>query len=132
LRGFSLFDEIVIAIGVNSDKKPLFSPERRLKMISKMFQIVPCVKVCCYDGLTTDLAAKEETRYILRGVRTMSDFDYERTIAAANRKLSDIETVILFADPKTEHISSALVRELIVNKKPVKDFVPALLINSLD
>ncbi|MDR1561529.1 MAG: pantetheine-phosphate adenylyltransferase [Dysgonamonadaceae bacterium] len=124
-RGLLLFDEIIIAIGVNPDKRTMFSPDERLEMISRVLAKESRIRVCSYEGLTIDLAEKENAGFILRGIRTASDFDYERTVAKANRKLSGIETVILFAEPEREHISSSVVRELLSWKKPVDDFVPA-------
>jgi pantetheine-phosphate adenylyltransferase len=123
-RGLALFDEIIVAIGINLNKKTFFSPEQREKMITRLFENEPRVRVRCYEGLTIDLAASEKANFILRGIRTASDFDYERTIANANRKLSGIETVILFSEPEKEHISSTVVRELLEWGKPVNDFVP--------
>lgn len=123
-RGLALFDRIVVAIGVNLDKKTFFTPEQRLTMITRLFRDEPRVKTISYEGLTVDVADRVEAAFILRGARTSADFDYERTIAAANRRLSGIETVILFAEPEKEHISSTVVRELLAWKKPVNDFVP--------
>jgi pantetheine-phosphate adenylyltransferase len=123
-RGLALFDEIIVAIGINLDKKTFFSPSQREEMIVRLFKNEPRVRVKCYKGLTVDLAVSENAKFILRGIRTASDFDYERTIANANRKLSGIETVILFSEPEKEHISSTVVRELMEWGKPVDGFVP--------
>jgi len=123
-RGLALFDEITVAIGVNLNKKNFFTTEQRLEMLQNLFRNESRVKLRCYNGLTIDLANEEKARFILRGVRTAADFEYERTIANANRKLSGIETVLLMSEPEKEHISSTVVRELLAWGKPVDDFVP--------
>jgi pantetheine-phosphate adenylyltransferase len=123
-RGLALFDRIVVAIGVNVNKKTFFSPDARLAMISRLFAGEPRVETTVYNEMTVDAAARAGAVCILRGARTSADFEYERTVAAANRLLSGIETVILIAEPEKEHISSTIVRELLAWKKPVTDFVP--------
>jgi pantetheine-phosphate adenylyltransferase len=123
-RGLELFDHITIAIAINPDKKNRFTPEERLTMITRIFKDQPRIKVRTCENLTVDLAEEENARFILRGIRTASDFDYERTIATVNRKLSGIETVALFAEPETEHISSTLVRQLLTFNKSADRFLP--------
>ncbi|HOL30104.1 MAG TPA: pantetheine-phosphate adenylyltransferase, partial [Paludibacteraceae bacterium] len=97
-RGLKLFDEIIIGIGVNQAKKTLFSIEKRQDIISQTFKSEPRVKVSIYDSLTVDFARSVDAGFILRGLRSVSDFEYEHNIADANRKISGIETVILFTD----------------------------------
>ncbi|MDR0686233.1 MAG: pantetheine-phosphate adenylyltransferase [Dysgonamonadaceae bacterium] len=123
-RGLLLFDEVVVAIGNNPAKKTFFSSGERLAMVLRLFGGNNRVKVCSYEGLTVDLAREEGAGFILRGVRTASDFDYERSVACVNRKLSGVETVIFFAEPELEHISSSVVRELLTLGRPVDCFVP--------
>lgn len=123
-RGLQLLDEIVIAIGVNQNKKSFFSLEQRVEMISRLFEDNPKVDVQCYDCLTIDFAKSVNANFILRGIRSVNDFEYEKNIADVNRELSGIETFVLFTEPKLTHISSSIVRELLMYGKSVKDFVP--------
>jgi len=123
-RGLNFFDEIVIAIGVNQSKKTLFSIEKRLDIIRQAFEGETCVKVTSYDSLTVDLATSVEADYVLRGLRSVGDFEYERTIADANRKLTRVETVILFTESEYSYISSTVVRDLISYGKDISGFLP--------
>ncbi|MDR1763654.1 MAG: pantetheine-phosphate adenylyltransferase [Dysgonamonadaceae bacterium] len=123
-RGLNFADKIIVAIGVNLDKKTLFSAEQRMEMISRLFADEPRVKVECYSGLTVDFASKRDADFILRGLRSFTDFEYERSIAELNRKISGIETVFLFTEPEYAHISSSAVRELFEWKRPVTGLVP--------
>ncbi|MDR1631769.1 MAG: pantetheine-phosphate adenylyltransferase [Dysgonamonadaceae bacterium] len=123
-RGLQLFDEIIVAIGVNTDKKAIFTTEQRLEMISRLFQENPKVRVETYTGLTVDFAKAREAGFILRGIRSVGDFEYEKNIANVNREISNLETVILFTDPEYSYISSSIVRELWVHGKSIDDFVP--------
>ncbi len=123
-RGLQLFDEIIIAIGVNQTKKTMFDLEKRKHIIEDAFSSEKRVKVRTYNTLTVDFAEQTEANFILRGVRTVSDFEYEQTIANANRQLKDIETVILFTDPKYSFISSTVVRELLIYNKDISQFLP--------
>lgn len=123
-RGLKLFDEIVIGIGVNQAKKTLFSIEKRQDIISQTFKNEPRVKVSIYDSLTVDFARSVDAGFILRGLRSVSDFEYEHNIADANRKISGIETVILFTDYEYSYISSTVVRDLIVYGKDISIFLP--------
>jgi pantetheine-phosphate adenylyltransferase len=124
-RGLQLVDEIVIAIGVNPNKKTFFSLEQRMETISKLFEHNPQVSVQSYDCLTVDFAEKAGAQFILRGIRSINDFEYEKNIADVNRKMSGIETFVLFTEPEHTHISSSIVRELLSYGKNVDDFVPA-------
>jgi len=123
-RGLCLVDEIVIAIGINLDKKTFFPLEQRLEMIESLFDSNPRIKVSSYTGLTIDFAKETGSRFILRGVRSVNDFEYEKTIADINREIAGIETFVLFTEPKYTHISSSLVRELLTYGKSVDAFVP--------
>ena len=129
-RALHLLDEVIVAIGINESKRTLFSLEQRLEMINNLYKDHPKVSVCSYDSLTVDYAHKIGARYILRGIRSVNDFEYEKTIADVNRKISGVETIILFTEPEHTHISSTIVRELIRYNKNVSELVPKeLLLN---
>lgn len=123
-RGLLLFDEIVVAIGVNEAKKSYFSLEKRLQIIRELYVREPRVKVASYDSLTIDFAKKMNAGFILRGIRSVNDFEYEKTIADMNRTISGIETLVLFTEPSLTHISSTLVRELLRYGHDVDKFIP--------
>jgi pantetheine-phosphate adenylyltransferase len=123
-RGLQLFDEIIVAIGVNMDKKTIFTTEQRLEMISRLFSDNPKIKVEAYTGLTVDFAKAKNAGFILRGIRSVADFEYEKNIANVNRKISGLETIILFTDPEYSYISSSIVRELWIQEKSIDDFIP--------
>lgn len=123
-RGLELVDEIIIAIGVNDEKSTYFSIDKRLDHIKQLYKTNPRVRVEAYNTLTVDFAREMNTRFILRGIRTVNDFEYEKTIADVSRKLAGIETFILFTEPEHTHISSSIVRELLRYGKDVSQFVP--------
>lgn len=123
-RGLQLVDEIIIAIGINLYKKSFFSLEQRQEMISELFASNPRIKVKLYEGLTVDFAKECGAKFILRGIRSVNDFEYEKNIADVNREISGIETFVLFTEPKYTHISSSIVRELLTYGKSVKEFIP--------
>lgn len=123
-RGLPLFDRIVIGVGINESKRSLYSVADRVKSISEFYRNEPRVKVVSYDDLTIDLALREGARFILRGLRSVKDFEYERDIANMNHRLSGVETVLLFTEPQYSSISSSVVRELIGFGKDVSDFLP--------
>jgi len=123
-RGLKLFDEIIIAIGRNSEKQTQKSEEERCSEIAKWFIDEPRISVKTYNVLTVDFAREVEADFILRGVRTMKDFEYELQMADVNRLLSGIETVVLFAETDKVNISSSLVRELQAFGKDITDFLP--------
>ncbi|MDR1678575.1 MAG: pantetheine-phosphate adenylyltransferase [Prevotellaceae bacterium] len=123
-RGLQLFDEIVVAVGVNQAKKSLFSPDERIAAIRRTFANEPRVSVAQYNGLTVDFAQAVGADFILRGLRSVGDFEYEHAVADANRKLSGIETVILFTDSQYSFISSSVVRDLITYGKDISAFLP--------
>lgn len=124
MRGLELFDEIVIGIGQNSNKHNSFPLEQRIKDIQQTFANEPRVKVEAYDGLTIDFTAANKAGCILRGVRSVQDFEYERNIAEANKQLCGIETVLLYTRPEYAHISSSLVRELKSYNKDITPYLP--------
>ena len=123
-RGLAMFDEIVIGIGVNEKKKALYPPHKRVEVVAALHPDAPRVRVVAYDDLTIDLAERVGARFILRGLRSVKDFEYERDIAAINARLSGIETVLLITDPQHSSVSSSVVRELIHFGKDVSDFLP--------
>lgn len=123
-RGLELLDEIIIAIGVNEAKSTYYTIDERLEMIRSLFQGNDRIKIMSYNSLTIDFAALVNARFILRGIRTVNDFEYERTIADVNRAMTGIETIILFTEPQHTHISSTIVRELLRYGKDPSEFVP--------
>ena len=120
----SVADEVVIAIGINHDKHSTFSCEERLQAIRKLYKDNPKVHVDTYEGLTTDYAQRIGADFLLRGVRSVKDFEFERDIAEVNKRLTGIETVLLFTAPEYACISSSVVRELMSHNTNVNDFLP--------
>ena len=115
-RGVSLFDEVIVAIGVNAEKKYMFSLEDRKRFIEETFKDEPKVRVITYSGLTIDLCKKENAEFILRGLRNPADFEFEKAIAQTNRELTkenQIETIFLLTSAGKSFISSSIVREII-------------------
>jgi pantetheine-phosphate adenylyltransferase len=123
-RSIPLFDEIVIAIGVNADKKYMFSLEERKSFIEETFKDEPTISVITYEGLTIELCKKLKAEFILRGLRNPADFEFEKAIAHTNRRLSKIETIFLLTAAKTSFISSSIVRDVIRNGGDYKILVP--------
>jgi len=123
-RALPLFDRIVIGVGVNERKKYMQSAEVRLQKIKDVYINEPKVAVKTYSDLTIDFAHREMADYIIKGVRSVKDFEYEREQADINRKIGGVETLLLYAEPQYESISSSLVRELIHFGKDVKHFLP--------
>ena len=123
-RGIELFDEVVVAIGINADKKYMFSVEQRQQFIEKAFIDEPKVNVVTYKGLTVDFCKQINADYILRGLRNPADFEFEKAIAHTNRIMSKIETVFLLTEAKTSFISSSIVRDVIRNKGDYSILVP--------
>jgi len=123
-RGLQLVDEIIIAIGINLEKKTFFPLEQRIEMIARLFDSNPKVKIRSYNETTVDFAKEMNARFILRGIRSVNDFEYEKNIADINREIAGIETFVLFTEPKYTHISSSIVRELLTYGKSVTAFVP--------
>ena len=123
-RGLALFDEVIIGIGKNCLKQGTFSLDERLAAIQAVYANEPRVKVEAYEGLTIDFAAKHQALFILRGVRSVQDFEYERSIAEANKQLSGIETVLLYTRPEYAHISSTLIRDLHSHQRDISAYLP--------
>jgi pantetheine-phosphate adenylyltransferase len=124
-RALPLFDKIIVAVGVNSQKQTLFDLEKRLKWLKTVFRNETKVEIAQFEGLTAHFCTKIGARYLLRGLRNASDFDYEKTISQLNHIVgNDLETVFLISLPQFSHISSTIVRELIKGHGDVKQFVP--------
>ena len=123
-RALPLFDEIIIAVGINTDKKYMFSLEERLTFIKESFINIPKIKVRSYSGLTIDFCKKTNADFILRGLRNPADFEFEKAIAQTNRKLSKIETVFLLTSSDTSFISSSIVRDVLRNGGDISSLVP--------
>ena len=127
-RAIPLFDEIVIAIGINADKKYMFDIEQRKAFIKDAFAHQPKIKIDTYSGLTVDFCKKIDAEFILRGLRNPADFEFEKAIAQTNRKLSGIETVFLLTSAETSFISSSIVRDIIRNNGDASILVPSSVI----
>lgn len=124
-RAIPLFDRIVVAVGTNSSKAPMFSAEQRLIWIQDIFREEPQVSGSVYEGLTIDYCRKIKARFILRGIRYVSDFEYEKTIADANRTLDpNIETIFLTGEPKYTSVASTIVRDILRNGGDAAPFLP--------
>ncbi|NHF60753.1 pantetheine-phosphate adenylyltransferase [Flavobacteriaceae bacterium TP-CH-4] len=123
-RGITLFDELVIAIGINAEKKYMFPLEERQRFITEAFKEEPKIKVMTYEGLTVDFCQKINAGFILRGLRNPGDFEFEKAIAHTNRKLSEIETVFLLTSSGKSYISSSIVRDVIRNGGDYTGLVP--------
>jgi len=124
-RAIPLFDEVIIAIGVNSSKKYMFSLEERKSFIEKTFAKYDKVSVVTYKGLTVDFCKKNNIDYIIRGLRNPADFEFEKAIAHTNRDLAPVETVFLLTAAKTSYISSSIVRDVLRNGGDVSQLVPS-------
>ena len=123
-RGAKLFDEVIIAIGVNAEKKYMFTLEQRKKFIEEAFADNNRVKVVTYKGLTVDFCKEINVDFILRGLRNPADFEFEKAIAHTNRDLAPVETVFLLTSAKTSYISSSIVRDVIRNNGDYTKLVP--------
>lgn len=123
-RGVKLFDELIIAIGVNSSKNYMFSLEERKQFIEESFKDNPKIKVVTYKGLTVDFCIKNNVDFIFRGLRNPADFEFEKAIAHTNRDLAPIETVFLLTAASTSYISSSIVRDVIRNHGDYTKLVP--------
>lgn len=123
-RALTFVDEVVIGIGINDKKHSYFPTEKRENMIRQLYKDEPRVSVKSYDCLTIDFVLQEKANLIIRGIRTVKDFEYEETIADINRKLAGVETILLFTEPELTSISSTAVRELLQFQKDVSQFLP--------
>ena len=131
-RALPLFDKIIVGIGLNAAKAPMFSAEQRLQWIQDIYKNEPKVSGAVYEGLTINYCKEVGARFILRGIRYVSDFEYEKTIADANRTLDkSIETIFLTGEPKYTSVASTIVRDIIRNGGNVSLFLPAEVYQSL-
>jgi pantetheine-phosphate adenylyltransferase len=131
-RALPLFDKIVVGIGLNAAKAPMFSPEQRVKWIKEIYKDEERVEGAFYEGLTIDYCKKIGAHFILRGIRYVSDFEYEKTIADANRTLDrSIETIFLTGEPKYTSVASTIVRDIIRNGGDASHFLPEIVFQSL-
>lgn len=130
-RAISLFDKIVVGIGLNASKQPMFSADQRLEWINEIYKEEEKVEGAIYEGLTVDFCKSIGAKYILRGIRYVSDFEYEKTIADANRALDNsIETVFLTGEPKYTSVASTIVRDIIRNGGNASAFIPQIVYQS--
>jgi len=120
-----LFDKVIIAVGINSEKNQYFSIEERMKWINKVYQNKSSVSVERYEGLTVDFCKKRNANFIIRGLRDSHDFKFEKNIAQMNKKLNaDIETIFIITPPELSHISSSLLRDIVKNGGDISEFIP--------
>ena len=125
-RAIPLFDKVIVAVGINSSKKYLFSLEQRIEWLESVFKGQPKVEIGHFKGLTVHYCKQKGANYLLRGLRNASDFDYEKTISQLNTIVGDnVETVFLISQPGFSHISSTIVREIIVGKGDAAPFLPS-------
>ena len=124
-RAIPLFDSIIIGIGVNSEKKKMFSLEKRISWIKQIFSSEPKISVVSYSGLTIDFCRQKKANFILRGLRTSADFEFERGIGQVNHMMNNnIETIFLLTEPQYTPISSSIVRDVIRNGGDVSEMIP--------
>lgn len=125
-RSISLFDKVYVGIGLNSNKKPLMEADKRLEMLKAVFKSEPKIKVISYEGLTVNFCQKIGASYMIRGIRTVSDFEYEKAIAQMNHALiPNIESIFILSKPGYSSISSTIVRDILRYGGDVSQFVPA-------
>ena len=131
-RAIPLFDKIVVGIGLNTTKSPMFSAEQRLQWIKEIYKDEERVEAAAYEGLTINFCKEIGAQFILRGIRYVSDFEYEKTIADANRTMDrKIETVFLTGEPKYTSVASTIVRDIIKNGGDASHFLPESVYRSL-
>ncbi len=129
MRALPLFDKIIMAVGVNSVKEGLFSLERRMEWLESVFADEPKIEVDFFEGLTVNFCNKVNAKYLIRGLRNASDFDYEKTISQLNNIIGkDLDTVFFISKPEYSHISSTIVREIIKGKGATDQFLPEQII----
>lgn len=132
-RALGLFDALIIGIGINASKQPMFSLEQRIAWIESIYKNEPKIKVIAYEGLTIDCCKKYNAQFILRGIRYINDFEYEKAIADMNRMLAtEVETVFLTCTPLYSTISSTLVRDVIRNHGNVHQFIPDAIVKDFN
>lgn len=131
-RAIPLFDKIVVGVGLNASKAPMFTPEQRMQWIKEIYKDEERVEGAVYEGLTIDFCKKIGAHFILRGIRYVSDFEYEKTIADANRTLDrSIETIFLTGEPKYTSVASTIVRDIIRNGGNASHFLPDIVYQSI-
>lgn len=131
-RALPLFDKLYIGIGVNANKEPMFPAEQRSSWFTEIFHDEPKVDVIIYEGLTVDCCKRIQANYILRGIRYVSDFEYEKAIADMNRSLDgEVETIFLTCLPQFTSVASTLVRDVIRNGGDATQFVPAAVLKTV-
>jgi pantetheine-phosphate adenylyltransferase len=131
-RALPLFDKLYIGIGLNSNKAPMFSDDQRKQWLQELFTNEPKIKVVVYEGLTVECCRKVKANYVVRGIRYVNDFEYEKAIADMNRSLDEnIETVFLTCLPKYTSVASTLVRDVIKNGGNVSQFVPDVVLKTI-
>ncbi|MDR0895564.1 MAG: pantetheine-phosphate adenylyltransferase [Prevotellaceae bacterium] len=123
-RTLTFMDEVIIGIAVSESKHTFYNIDERTAMIHRYYANEPRIKVTSYDDLTVDLALRYHAGFIVRGIRTVKDFEYEETMADINRKLTGVETILLFTEPELTCVSSTMVRELLHFGKEVGQFIP--------
>ena len=123
-RAIKVFDEIIIAVGDNTNKKYMFPKEKRVEFVKQTFYNYDNVKIESYDGLTVDFCRKNNIEFMIRGLRNPADFEFEKSIALTNREMTEIETIFLLTSPENSFISSSIVRDLIRNNGDYKLFIP--------
>ena len=123
-RALTFMDEVIIGIGINESKNTHFPIDRRVQVIQDFYKDEPRIKVMAYSNLTVDFAQEVGAKFVIRGIRTVKDFEYEESIADINRKLAGIETILLFTEPELSCVSSTLVRELLSYNKDISQFIP--------
>jgi len=125
-RSMSLFDKVYVGIGLNSNKKPLIEPNIRLKMLKAVFENEPNLEMVTYEGLTVDFCKTIGAAYMIRGIRTVSDFEYEKAIAQMNQTLvPEVESIFILSKPGYSSISSTIVRDILRYGGDVSQFVPS-------
>lgn len=131
-RSINLFDKIIVGVGSNANKTPMFTAEQRLEWIAQIYKHTNKVVGAVYDGLTIDYCKKIGANFILRGIRYVSDFEYEKTIADANRTMDpSIETIFLTGEPKYTSVASTIVRDIIRNGGDASPFLPQAVIDTI-
>ena len=131
-RALPLFDKIIVGVGLNTSKAPMFSAEKRQGWINEIYKNETKVEGAIYEGLTVTFCQKIGAHFILRGIRYVSDFEYEKTIADANRTLDNsIETIFLTGEPKYTSVASTIVRDIIKNNGDASHFLPEIVFKSL-
>lgn len=131
-RALPLFDKIHVGVGMNSSKSPMFSTEQRLEWFREIYKDEPKIEVAAYTGLTVDYCRKIDAKFILRGIRFVSDFEYEKTIADANRMLDKkIETIFLTGEPQYSSVASTIVRDILKHHGDASPFLPEAVIRTL-